>query len=149
MRINWPAVGVSSVLYWVLQAAWFTVFARQWQTGLGMAPEEIAANRAHPNFWPYVIALICNFVLAYVIARVLAMGERFNLFRGFRIGLLVGLVAGFALITELVFELRSHQFILISAACPLAGCALMGVVLGAWKPKGVVAQTMPAGPNGE
>lgn len=135
MRINWLAVGVSSIVYWLLQAAWFTTFSPQWQAGLRMSQEEIAVYRMHPNFWPYLIALVCNFVLAYVIARVLAMGDRFNAFRGFRIGLLMGLVAAFAMVTELVFEMRPRPFMLISAGCPLVGCALMGVILGIWKPK--------------
>ena len=135
MGINWAAVGVSSVVYWLLQAAWFTTFSRQWETGLRMAPEELAAYKAHPNFWPYVIALVCNFVLAYVIARVLALGEAHNVFRGFRVGLLVGVVAALAMITEMVFEVRSQQFMMVAAGCPLVGCALMGMILGVWKPK--------------
>jgi hypothetical protein len=39
------------------------------------------------------------------------------------------------MVTEMVFEVRMQSFILISAAYPLAGCILMGIVLGAWKPK--------------
>ena len=135
MRINWGAIGVCSVVYWLVQAAWFTVFSVPWQSGLRLSPEEIAAYKAHPNFWPYLIALICNFILAFVIARVLALGGTFNVIRGFRIGLLIGLVAAFAMITEMVFEMRPQHFMLISAGCPLAGCALMGVILGIWKPK--------------
>ncbi len=135
MRINWGAVGVSAVVYWLLQAAWFTVFSVPWQNGLRMSPEEISAYRAHPNFWPYVIAFLCNVILAFVIARVLALGGVYTIIRGLRLGLLVGLVAAFAMITELVFEMRSQHFMLISAGCPLVGCTVMGIILGVWKPK--------------
>ena len=135
MGINWAAVGVSSIVYWLLQAAWFTTFSHQWEAGLRMAPEELAAYKAHPNFWPYLIALLCNFVLAYVIARVLAMGETYSVFRGFRVGLLAGLVAALAMVTEMVFEVRSEQFMTVAAGCPLVGCTLMGMILGVWKPK--------------
>ncbi len=134
MRVNWAAVGVSGIAYWLLQAAWFTLFSQQWQAGLRMSPEEIAAYKAHPNFLPYVIALVCNLVLAFIIARVLALGGVWNLIRGFRIGLLVGLVAALAMLTEMHFEVRPWQFILISAGCPVAGCILMGLILGTWKP---------------
>jgi hypothetical protein len=39
----------------------------------------------------------------------------------------------------MAFELRSSTFMSISAAYPLIGCVLMGIVLGVWKPKGVTA----------
>ena len=39
------------------------------------------------------------------------------------------------MITEMVFEMRAVSFMLISAAYPLLGCILMGIILGAWKPK--------------
>jgi len=135
MRVNWAAVFASGIVYWLFQAGWFTFFSQPWQAGSGMSAEEIAVYKAHPNYIPYVIALVCNLILAFLIARVLALGGVWGLFRGFRIGLLVGLVAALAMLTEMHFELRPWQFIAISAGAPLAGCALMGIILGAWKPK--------------
>ncbi len=135
MRVNWLAVLVSAILYWVLQAAWFTAFSLQWDAGLRMSPEEIAAYRAHPNFWPYLIAFACNLVLAFIIARVLALGGVWSIIRGFRVGLLIGVAIALAMLTEMHFELKSYTFIGISAGCPLAGCVLMGLILGTWKPR--------------
>jgi len=135
MRVNWGAVGVSGIVYWLLQAGWFTLFANQWQNGLRMSAEEIAAYKAHPNFLPYVIALVCNLILAFIIARVLVLGGVWGLTRGFRIGLLVGLVAALAMLTEMRFELKPWQFIAVSAGAPVVGCAIMGLIIGAWKPK--------------
>lgn len=141
MRVNWAAVGVSGVAYWLLQAGWFTAFSQPWQNGLRMSAEELAAYKAHPNFIPYVIALVCNLVLAYIIARVVALGGVWGLFRGFRLGMLIGLVAALAMLTEMHFELKPWQFIGVSAGAPVAGCALMGIILGAWKPKSVVTES--------
>jgi hypothetical protein len=135
MRINWGAVGVAGVVYWLFQAGWFTIFQVPWENGLRMSPEEIATYKAHPNFIPYVIALICNLVLAFIIARVLALGGVWTLVRGFRIGLLVGIAIALAMLTEMHFEDRLHTFIAVSAGAPLAGCIVMGLILGAWKPK--------------
>ncbi len=139
MRVNWAAVFASGIVYWLFQAGWFTFFSQLWQNGLRMSAEEIAAYKAHPNFVPYVIALVCNLLLAFIIARVLALGGVWGLIRGFRVGLLVGLVAALAMLTQLHFEQRPWQFIAISAGVPVAGCALMGIILGAWKPKTAVA----------
>jgi Protein of unknown function (DUF1761) len=140
MRVNWAAVGVSGVVYWLLQAAWFTVFSQQWQAGLRMSADELAGYKAHPNFLPYLIALLCNLFMAFVIARVLALGGVHSLIRGFRIGLLIGFVAAAAMLTEMHFEVRTWNFILISAGCPVVGCALMGIILGVWRPKNALPE---------
>ena len=50
-------------------------------------------------------------------------------------GLLVGIATAVAMVTELVFELRPRSFIVIAAGYPLVGCILMGIILGAWRPK--------------
>jgi len=135
MRVNWAAVGVSGVAYWLLQAAWFTMFSQQWQAGLGMSADELAAYKAHPNFLPYLIALLCDLFMAFVIARVLALGGVHSIIRGFRIGLLIGLVAAAAMLTQMHFEARPWYFIALSTGCPVVGCVLMGLILGTWRPK--------------
>jgi len=133
--MNWLAILVAAIVHWLLGAVWFTAFSKPWTAGLRMPKEELDAAMAHPNFWPYVIALLCNLILAFVIARLLAIGETYTLVRGFRIGILVGLAAAVAMATDLVFELMGQTFIVISAGYPLVGCILMGIILGAWKPK--------------
>jgi hypothetical protein len=135
MRINWGAVLVAAIVHWLLGAVWFTGFAGIWTAGLRMAPEELQAARAHPNFWPYLIALLCNFLLAYAIARLLSRSEAHTLFGGIHVGLLVGVATAVAMVTELVFELRPRPFIVIAAGYPLVGCILMGIIIGVWKPK--------------
>ena len=139
MRLNWVAVLVAAIVHFLLGAVWFTVFSNPWTAGLRMSQEELEAYKAHPNFWPYVIAFLCNLVLAFVIARVLAIGETHTLFRGIRIGILVGLATAVAMVTEMVFEMMGPTFMAISAGYPLVGCIIMGIILGAWKPKGLIA----------
>ena len=135
MRVNWAAIVVAGVADWILGAVWFTAFAGQWKAGLRMSPEELQAYSAHPNFWPYLIALVCSIGMAYVIARILAYAETHGLLRGISTGILVGFAAAVAMVTEMVFEARAGSFILIAALYPLLGCILMGVIIGVWKPK--------------
>jgi len=136
VRVNWVAVLVAAIADWLLGAVWFTVFANQWRAGLRMAPPELQQYISHPNFWPYLIALICSFLMAYPIARVVGGSSTQGLFRGLIVGILVGLATAAAMVTEMVFEIRPRPFILISAAYPLVGCILMGIIIGIWKPKG-------------
>jgi len=139
MRLNWLAVLIAAIVDWLLGAVWFTAFASQWRAGIRMPQAEMQSYTNHPNFWPYLIALLCSFLMAYVIARLLANAQSHGLFRGIAVGILVGLAAAVAMVTEMVFEVRTGPFILISAAYPLAGCILMGIIIGVWKPKSVTA----------
>lgn len=135
MGLNWPAIVVAGIADWILGAVWFTVFANQWRAGLRVSPDEMQAYMAHPDFWPYIIAFVCSVILAYVIARLVGSASTHGLFRGISVGLLVGLATAAAMVTEMVFESRARPFILIAAAYPLIGCILMGIIVGAWKPK--------------
>jgi hypothetical protein len=140
MGLNWPAILVAAITDWLLGAVWFTVFSKQWHAGLRMSPEELQAYMAHPNFWPYIIAFLCSALLAYVIAHLVASSPNHGLFRGITIGLLVGLATAVAMVTEMVFEARVQSFILISAAYPLLGCVLMGIIIGVWRRKPIPVQ---------
>ncbi|HKD85542.1 MAG TPA: DUF1761 domain-containing protein [Terriglobales bacterium] len=135
MRINWAAILVAGVADWVLGGVWFTVFANQWRGGLRMTPDELQRYMSHPNFWPYLVALLCNLLMGYIIARIVVGYPTHSLFRGIYAGLLVGFAAAFAMVTEMVFEIRPGSFILISSAYPVLGCILMGIIIGVWKPK--------------
>jgi hypothetical protein len=73
--------------------------------------------------------------MAYVIARFVRTAETHGLFRGISVGLLVGLAAAVAMVTEMCFEVRVVPFVMISAAYPFVGCILMGIIIGVWKPK--------------
>lgn len=136
MRLNWGAILLAGVADWILGAAWFTAFAKPWRAGLRMSPEELQAYSSHPDFWPYIIALLCSILIAYTVARLVSNSETHGLFRGITVGILVGLAAALAMATNMVFEVRATPFILISAAYPLLGCILMGIIVGVWKPKG-------------
>src|ERR1017187_51413 len=135
MRLNWAAVVCAGIADWILGAVWFTCFRAPWQAGTRIPPEELQAYMAHPNFWSYIISLICSILIAYVIARELTGYETRGLLRGIGDGFLISMARAAAVSTEMVFESRPVSFIMISAAYPLLGCILMGIIVGAWKPK--------------
>ena len=135
MRLNWAAVVCAGIADWILGAVWCTCFRGPWQAGTRIPPEELQAYMAHPNFWPYIVSLVCSILIAYVIARVLSGYETRGLLRGIGVGILIGMAAAVAMITEMVFEIRPVSFIMISAAYPLLGCILMGIIVGMWKGK--------------
>jgi uncharacterized protein DUF1761 len=138
MRVNWLAILIAGIADWLLGAVWFTAFSKQWQAGLRMSPEELQMYMSHPNFWPYLISLLCSCLMAYAIARLIGVAPTHGIFRGIHAGILVGLAAAVAMMTEMVFEYRAWPFILISAAYPLLGCILMGAIVGVWRKKALV-----------
>jgi hypothetical protein len=139
MKINWGAIVLAALIHFGFGAFWFTTFAKAWQAGTRIPPEEMQAYMAHPNFWPYLISFLCSTGMALVISWVMGVSCRFSFFRGIITGLMAGIVAALAMITEMAFEMRSSRFMFICAAYPLIGSILMGIVIGVWKPKGVEA----------
>ena len=136
VRLNWPAVLLAGVADWLFGAVWFKALSKEWVAGLSMSPDDKRVYMSTPNFWPYIVALLCSILMAYAIAQVIAGSATHSLLRGVVVGILVGLAAALAMITNMVFEARIASFILISAAYPLLGCILMGIIVGVWKPKG-------------
>ncbi len=139
MKVNWGAIVLAAIVHFGFGAVWFTAFSKPWQAGTRLSPEELQSYMAHPNFWPYIISFLCSLGMALVISWVMGGYCKYNLFRGIVAGTMVGIVAALAMITEMAFEYRSSTFMFISAAYPLIGSMLMGMVIGVWKPKGVTA----------
>ena len=139
MKVNWGAILVAALVHFGFGSVWFRAFSAPWEAGTRMSPEELQTYHAHPNLWAFLIALLCSLGMALVISWVMGGFGKYNLFRGIIAGLMVGIVAALAMITEMAFEMRSSNFMFISAAYPLIGAVLMGIIIGVWKPKGVVA----------
>ncbi len=132
-KINLLAVLVAAIVHFGLGAVWFTVFAQRWMAGLRMTPEELRAAQQTMSPLPYFLAFLCNLVIAYGIAWVLAQMNAHNLLRGIAVGAVLGFIIAAAVITELAFELRASTFNLIAAGYPFVGSILMGAIIGAWR----------------
>lgn len=139
MKVNWGAVLLAAIVNFGFGAFWFATLATPWRAGLQISPEELQQWIEHPSFWPRLIAILCSIGMALGISWVMGMACKFSLLRGLLAGLMVGIVAALAMITELAMEMHSGIFMCISAGYPLIGCMLMGMVLGVWKPKGAAS----------
>jgi uncharacterized protein DUF1761 len=138
-KINLLAVLVAAAVHWMFGAVWFTFFANQWMAGLGMTQAQLAAAKAHPSPVPYLIAFICNFGFAIVIARMISFTNMRTALGGARIGMMLGFgVAMLPMMTEYFFEMKHLNFALIAAGYPAVGGIVMGTILGAWQKRGAV-----------
>jgi len=134
MRVNYAAVVVSAVLYWLLGALWYGVlFGKQWMALEGLKMEQL--QQQSPTV-PYIIAMLANLVLASVLARICVWKHADTAVKGAALGVLlwIGFIATTSFTTYL-FEGRSKQLFLINYGYSLVGLLLMGAILGAWKKK--------------
>jgi Protein of unknown function (DUF1761) len=134
-RINFIAVGLGGVLYWLLQAGWYTLFSNQWLAGVGKSMEELQQGGNLPL--PYITSFVCDVVVAYVLAWVVARTGEQSAARGATCGILLALgIVAATLATNYSFEARPLGFFLVNAGCALVGFTIVGALVGGWKKKG-------------
>jgi hypothetical protein len=135
-QLNWLAVLVGAVVYFVIGAAWFApaVFGRPWMAAIGWdesrpRPEMNPISYVGPAAF-YLVASIATGVLA-------AATGTDTLEEGITLGLVVGL--GYALVvtaTDAVFDPNKPKpwtWFVISGAYHVVSLVLVGAILGAWQ----------------
>jgi len=132
-KINLWAVAVAAVVYWLLGAAWFTSLSNPWLASIGKTMDQLKGEAASPGV-AYMVALVCNVVIAYVLGWVIVTTGEQTAMRGGSIGALlwIGFI-GTTMGTELIFEGRSLAGFGITAGYPLVGMLIMGAIVGGWK----------------
>jgi hypothetical protein len=134
MKINYAAVVVSAVAYWLLGALWYSVlFMRPWMALENMTD---AQARGMNVALPYIITFLLNLVIAGAVAAVCQWRNANTAGRGMAVGLLLWIgVVGPITFTTHMYEMRPIELFEINEFYPLAGLCLMGAILGAWSKK--------------
>jgi hypothetical protein len=136
-RINYWAVLVCAVAYYVIESVWFTVFGKAWLAALGKSLAEVMSEMNGRPTWPlYAGAFACNLILVLVMAWIFAKAGVRGAAEGVKWGLVLwfGLVAT-VIVTNYSFELRNVMLMVIDAGCPLLAMLVSGAILGAWRKK--------------
>ncbi|HEV2706579.1 MAG TPA: DUF1761 domain-containing protein [Pyrinomonadaceae bacterium] len=136
LRINYTAVLVSAILYWMLGALWYSplLFAGKFIELTGWTPQQLEAIQAAGTGKLVAGAFISSLVLAYVLAHFVRFTRSETALDGARTGF--WLCLGFVLTSNLetvLFENRPLGLYLINNGYHLAGFLMMGALLGAWK----------------
>jgi uncharacterized protein YacL len=136
MKINYVAVVICAVVYWLLGGLWYgMVFSQRWMALENMT--EAQARSMNPVL-PYIITFILNLLIAFVLAQICSWRNANTAGRGAAIGVLlwVGIVAPITY-TTYMYEMRPKELFAINEFYPLVGLCLMGLILGVW-PKKIV-----------
>ncbi len=134
VRQNWWANIVAAIACFALEAAWYSLFLKQWLSGIGRTMEDLAKTGVNPLL-QYATALIAQLVMVAAISCVVQLTGLQTAWRGMRVA--TALWMGFVitiLATEYVFEVR-WGLLFINAGFWLVGMNLMGLIVGAWKKK--------------
>ena len=134
MKINYAAVVVSAVVYWLLGAVWYGfLFSKPWMELEHMTDAQ--AKSMNPVL-PYIITFALNLLIAFVLAQICTWRNANTAARGAAVGILlwIGFI-GPVTYTSYMYEMRPMQLFAINEFYSLVGLFLMGLVLGAWTKK--------------
>lgn len=131
MKTNYAAIVVAAVAYWILGAVWYGVlFSKSWMFYEHMSMEQ--AQSMSPVL-PYIITLILNLLIAYVLSQICLWRNATTAGRGAAVGVIlwIGIVGPITFTTNM-YEMRPKELFALNEFYPLAGLVLMGAIVGAW-----------------
>jgi hypothetical protein len=132
-QINYVAVLVTAVIYWVLGALWYSplMFAKPWMLAIGKTEDELKQSSPVPAFVGSFVAML---VMAYVMAHIIFYSNA----RTFTGGLMAGFWCwlGFVATTSAInalFQRSPRALLLINNSYALLGLLIMGVIQALWR----------------
>jgi len=126
--INYLAIAVAAVAGFMIGGVWYGVLGNAWAVAQGKTKEDFK-----PQPKPFIIAIISQLVMAFVLSGVIGHVGEPTLFRGVISGLLIwaGFVAT-SLATNHAFQQARLSLTLIDAGHWLAVLLVMGAIIGAF-----------------
>lgn len=136
VRINYLAVLVSAIIYWVLGALWYSplLFANRFIALMRLTAEDLARIEQQGAAKEIAIAFGSSLLTAFVLAHFVRYARATNLADGLKTGLWVCI--GFVFTSNLatvIFENRPFGLYLINNGYHLVGFLLMGALLAVWR----------------
>jgi hypothetical protein len=127
------AAWVAAIVFFVLGAIWYSVFAAPWATGIGKTFDQITREQGgSPQ--PYAIGFAAILLMCYTLSWLIERLHASTFAGGLRLGATVafGFVAA-TLALNYGFESRSVTLWLINATYVVLGLATAGAIIGGWK----------------
>jgi hypothetical protein len=136
MKINYAAVVVSAVVYWVLGGLWYSpiLFGGKFIEIMRWSPEQLARIQAEGAGLQLALAFVGSLVAAYVLAHIVRYTSAESATDGAKTGLWLWL--GFIVTTNLntvFFEFRPLSLYLINIGYHLVAFLAMGALLAVWR----------------
>jgi Protein of unknown function (DUF1761) len=130
--INWLAVLVGGLGYFVLGAMWYSfLFKDAWirLSGVNMSDPNLKKGVAQTMFASLLLMIVASVGLAILITRIGSSGWM----TGCKIGLLVGVCFSATSISiSYLYEKKPLGLHLINGVYNLAGCVVAGIIIAVW-----------------
>ena len=134
MKVKYLSVIVCAIAYWLLGGLWFgLLFGKKWMALEGFTQAQMQNQNTAKL---YIITVLLNLLIAYVLANICAWRNANTAGRGAAIGVLlwIGFVGPIAY-TTFMYEGRSLVLYGLDYLYPLVGLCMMGAILGLWNRK--------------
>jgi Protein of unknown function (DUF1761) len=147
MKINFPAVIVSAIAYWILGAVWYgLLFTNQFVSLMHLTPQQLEDMQKRVPAKEYSLAFLSGLIMSAVLAWLFSLIKPKTALQAAGIAAL--LWCGFVLTTTLdtvLFESRPLGLYLINNGYHLVGLLLVGLILGSWRAKPALAPEFGTG----
>lgn len=68
MGASLVTIAVATVVSWIFGAVWYGSLANPWMAAAGLSEDDVKRPNGKPSPVPYVISILCEFVMAYMLA---------------------------------------------------------------------------------
>lgn len=131
--INWLAVLVGGLAYFILGAIWYSfIFKNAWirLSGVNMEDPNLKKGVAQTMLASFVMMIIAAIGLGILITRIGIT----DWMTGLKVGLLTGLCfSATAISISYLYEKRPLGLHLINGAYSTLGCTIAGIIIAAWR----------------
>jgi hypothetical protein len=125
--MNWVAVGIASLVYYVIGAIWYLVFGNLWMAANGLTRQQLQRNMQ-----AYAMAVVSAVLTCVVIAEFMNVMDLRGALSGAGLGLLAWLGFVFApAANHNTFEGRRKILLAINQGYDLVGFLVAGAIIGA------------------
>jgi len=133
-RPYWPAILVAALASFLFEAAWFTLFLKQWLAGTGHTMAWLVHSMPYPPAVQYATALACSIIVGIALSILIQMTGPQTARRGALMGALIwaGILAP-AYAKDYIFAVRTLEFYAINVGYTLFDLMLIGAIVGGWK----------------
>jgi len=147
MKINYPAVFVAAIVYFIIGGLWYgLIFGNKFIEIIGWTPAQLNQVAAQSHWSQYAVAFATSLVLVFILAHFVQYTGAKNAGGGMQTAFWLWL--GFVATTQLatvVFEQRKLGLYLLNVGYNLVAGLVCGAILAAWKPRGATEPAVETG----